>query len=274
MNLQRTSILAAVLALAAAPLAHAETSARGTVSNIGFELIDLDPNDGIIPSINFNVTGGYYFEDPVTRIALADPGSGYAVDVRKNATLLEPFSDSASYAPGGGRAVRASAGVSGRLLDGLVMEAQASSAGGKAEASGGVTSGHIHFILSPNSAVRITADLYATAVRDPALIDGGSYADVRFLIFPNVPEAFGYGGPEVHAGATYNPDWTVDGPFAATHVDYLLSNRAGQSSTSMVTFNAGAIVNTLATSPVPEPATWGMLLGGMGLLAAARRRLG
>lgn len=270
MNLYRTTILSAILGLAVGAPAHAATSAHGTVSNIGFELIDLDPNDGIIPSVNFNVTGDYYWEDPMTRLIFTDERSGLDVDERKNATLLEPFHESAAHTPRPGAALHAQAGASGRLFDGLVLHAQASNAGGDARATGFASSGHIHFILSPNSALRITADLYATAERDPALIDGGSYADVRFQAF-KVWEWGGY-SPDLHVSATFNPDWSSTGQFESTRVDHLIDNRSGQSSIHMITFSASATAATLATSPVPEPATWGMLLGGMGVLAAARRR--
>ncbi|MDQ1834490.1 PEP-CTERM sorting domain-containing protein [Massilia scottii] len=272
MNTYRTAILSAVLSLAAAAPSYAATTARGTVSNIGFELIDLDLNDGITPSLNFNVTGGYYFEDPYTELKLADQRSGYNDTQRQNETMSEPYQRSASYAPSASTALNASASVTGRLFGGLVMQAQASSAGGEAEATSLATSGHVHFILSPNTAVRITADLYATATRAPGLIDGGSYADVHFLIFQDVPESSGYSRPDEHLAATYMPDESTTSLFQATHVDYVLNNRSSASITNMLTFNAMASAHTLATSPVPEPATYGMLLAGLGVLAATARR--
>lgn len=274
MNTYRTAILSAVLTLAAAAPSFAATTASGTVSNIGFELIDLDLNDGITPSLNFNVTGGYYFEDPYTELTLADQRSGYNNTQRQNQTISQPYQSSASYAPSGGTALNASASVTGRLFDGLTMQAQASSAGGEAGANSLATSGHVHFILSPNTALRITADLYATAARAPGLTDGGSYADVQFLIFENVPESTSYSRPDGFFAATYTPG-VSSGLFQAAHVDYLINNRSTGSITNMMSFNAYASAQTLATSPVPEPATYGMLLAGLGVLAAtARRRRG
>ena len=110
MNAHRTAILSAILALAAAVPAQAATTARGTVSNIGFELIDLDPNDGIIPSVSFNVTGNYYWEDPYTSLRFVDQASGLDIDERKSATLFDPFRESGAHA-----GLQASAGASGQL---------------------------------------------------------------------------------------------------------------------------------------------------------------
>ncbi len=271
MNAFRTCILPAVLGVCAVAQSQAQTTAHASVANVAWELIDLTPDDGVAPSISFDVTGNFNFVEPRLSLALIDKDPSVSRYKETSVPLFTPLADSLSYTDSNSTPVTklsASAASTVNLQTGMSAQVQASSdpIGGLAAAF--VDSGYIHFILAPNSALKLSADLEASGAFDPSSSMGYTYAAARLFYFANVPESstnwYPYTMDSVEYEAGDSPEGSV-----ASHVEGLISNGTASPAVSAFAFNAHVITNT---APVPEPATYAMLAAGLLVIGGTLRR--
>lgn len=263
---------ALLLSATAAGGAFAQSTGSATVSDVRFELIDLDPNDGIAPSVTF-------VADPESR-SVADWSRRvlyYESDLKYTQPALNPVSITSSWTspnpntPPGSR-IDLSASVLGGALGALTMQASAEAlyTGGEFFASTRAWSGYVGFLLSPMTAMSVFADaaVHGTAgpLSAPGLVAGGAGG-----VWMQLGSAGSQQTPIVALSQTMQYGYD---PLAELERTLTLgySNTLATSSSHYLVLEAAATVsNSLLTDPpppVPEPATHAMFAAGLGLLGA------
>ncbi|WP_296001607.1 PEP-CTERM sorting domain-containing protein [Rugamonas sp.] len=289
MKLALKALAAACLATAGAP-AFADAYGSATFGNISYTLIDLNPNDGVAASISFLPSSKKYASGAAiggevqTGVINGDePGNQDTIFLTMGAwqnssisrTEHTDLSSVSASVTGSSTGVGFSAlSVSGSALS---SAARSSDFLGHADVP---SNGGLDFILSANTEVVFSA--YASMSANTTIghvhgsPDGESASALMTL------EAAGLGAD----GVTVLDDREQHG----VSVAYTLGHPAGggtdswsgllSSSFSNVgnhatagQFYAGATISGQSIlAAVPEPSTYGMLLGGMTLLAALARR--
>lgn len=277
MHTEFTSLSAAVLlslCIAGSAFAADErrASAHATVSDIHIVLIDLDLNDGIAPALVYRDVPEHWSAE-ATGLVSHKVGESYLwLDSIYSATawgagqhskeLLGPADIAAGRVFG-------QTGSTGTSLEALLLsaDAQADNIVGDTHETAAFTSIYPHyFYLSPNTELSISFDLTVGAS-----IEGGQR----------------YDRARSSASFSINNQW-----FSANHDARMASGQPwdGQAGTFQhtarlvsgarelqVEIGMGAYAETVLTeayavAPVPEPHSWAMMLGGLGLIGAMARR--
>lgn len=232
MNWKKIACTAALTTLAA--VSHAQGTSSATLSGFTYTLIDLDPNDGITPSLTLTnpdywiATAGYPdmtgYPDPVDIITA--PGTAHVATATGSST--------SSY---DGRAVSAITTVSGQSprfsADAIVQW---------------------NFALTPHTAAVIMGygSLAATSTADAAM-DGSAqlFAAYQSTYLDDTIYAYQGANQSKVLNVTFSTgDTELDGRLG------LSVSAAGQS----------------FAAPVPEPETYAMMIAGLAVVAYARRR--
>jgi hypothetical protein len=224
--------------IAASPAQAATIDATASLSGFRFELIDLDLNDNITPSIQFYdpqhraYAQANWSWTPEDRQDIEHAGSVSVTNLDGGAgatTQLHQVSSSAS--------IDAGAGTS-RSLNAYAYQSSA-------------------FTLSPSTGLRVTA-LGTIDVDNP----DGAFAQGRFVFDAQL---FNTAGSASEFQAFSHDYDSRHGSASTILAGYLYTD--GIAREGRFSFNAYAYSYGLA-APVPEPATWGMLAGGLGLIGA------
>jgi MYXO-CTERM domain-containing protein len=226
--------LALALASAAAIPAFAQTGASATASFSHYELVDLDLSDGVTPWLSF--TG----PSTLWSYARIFPGSSDASPVAQSESwvgnMVEVHADGyKAWAQAGPSELSSFAGGGPNLVSSTALT-------------------RLDFLLSPNTGVTFffDANLDTTGGESASLAIAGSKVTFGNDSFPlteiDARDGERFSGYLTASGDVYGTD-AVQGKLWAT-----------------------VYTETRAVSPVPEPAAPAMLLGGLGLLAAIRRR--
>lgn len=222
------------------PAALADVSASSSISGIHYELIDLDPNDGVIPEITFTGSrasaglGFIAWENGVNTGETKSLSSAGTIEVTR------PFGNAA--------ASTSSDGVSTSVF----LQSP-----GPVTSSGSVSSRFVRdFILSPNTGLLWTAVGSLAAVapgvgttlrfEGTLLDDEGSLTQQRR--FSQKYDAWFGGGTVDLYGFLFTDDEALSGDLTVYSSSFALANS------------------------VPEPSTWGMLFAGLAVVAARLRR--
>ena len=142
--------------------AWCDAGAQVSISNFRIELVDLDPNDGIAPSLALDPGSS----GVVAQVFYASRFSGYGTD--SGASAFGPIGTSATALQGYGFA---SGGINGDVMgtQGATLDASASTyaQGGASTATANVTFGNasslVGFTLSPETRIEIVGDSFVAA---------------------------------------------------------------------------------------------------------------
>ena len=267
----RALIIAAAVALSlgiAAP-ARADTQASATLSDIQIRLVDLDPSDGIAPSMSFADGVGSY-ASATARSLTYPPKAGQS-------TLFGagPFGAVSSAADATSTGARAS--VAGDVFtgSGTFQATSFSNLAALGQATGNACIGDSgcepRFILSPETALHVSG---IATLSSAAGDDDRAYAVVILAMDYDVP------GGQVSNGYAEVGAGRFDTPFALTHdivpMSIQLINDSTEPLLGSLSIDVYATSDSQLDAPpstAPEPA--GAALAGLGcltLMAASRLR--
>ena len=260
----RYRLFAAALAatlLATSGAAAAQASASVTFSGIRFTLVDLDPDDGIDPTIAFTgassadantYDGGVGNNSHLDATTFAAPVWATVASTATNSAtawmLGDPYGPGATAHADGSNA----ASPTGRSLASIWFKGSAVNPGSP-----------VDFTLSPHTEVILTGTVDGWASSDQLHNEASASMFVEF-------DADTSQGPKQSLVR-----WDVDtftlarGTQYDMHHDISVSFVNDESIDLLGNMNGG--VSVLVASSVPEPWTAAMLLAGAGLLAARRR---
>jgi hypothetical protein len=284
------ALAAACLAVAAGP-AFADAHGTATFGNVTVTLIDLDPNDGIAASISFlpNPTmyaGGAYIygeaetgqtggSDPGHQLGRYEKTGAWQTTNVKGSTKTDLASSSASVS-GSASGV----GFSGLSLSGTALSSTDDHSRFYAYAGVPASYENKGFILSANTmvtfSVNATLGVNTTLGYTPGALEGEAAAATLRLYagaFGADPGAILDGTHEQSVSVHYF-DGDLPGPASDSWSGVMsasFSNLSSQSGRGEFWADA-SISGRSVISAVPEPATYGMLLGGLGLIGAVARR--
>jgi hypothetical protein len=274
-------LAASVLAGMAHGAAASATSAGG-IGPVTITLVDLDPGDGITPSILFAPDAG------------GNSGGTVSGELRSWTPDAETFREfrsqgfgTASSADAGRSLPMASAGGSITGLAGIGFSALgAQGQAGSDPASRGsydvtAQSAWVGFTLSANTAVRFSAGAWAQGATSTGGDPSTGWDEAGGALV-----ALSAGGPDAGGSIVWDDDeriatasYTLDGA-GNVHGDaqswsgllsVSFSNHTGASADGIFTAEARAFGHS-AIAAVPEPATNAMLLAGLGLVGLVARR--
>lgn len=277
MNPRRIAVASALIACALTTTAHAElltASASVSLTNLTFTLIDLDPTDGIAPSISIYDTGGLpSFELRAQEATLGSNGQW----TRKES--FNPVNAEMFLAPG----QAAVNSTTGQSLSEVTMSSvttrastsldtsdpsQAFKRVALSEAVSPCCAGaffYVKFELGTNTALRLQGDYSLMAQLNP----GPTAANEA-----NAWLQLALGQFALNEFAQVKQGGQLDASTAGS-IDFTLSNDTTQ--TKFASFSlwsrAEAVVES-RVSPIPEPSSVALLLAGLGVAAACTRRRG
>jgi len=234
MNIQRT-LIAAVLAATAAT-ASAQHTAGSSVGNLGYQLIDLAPDDGIAPWIGLDSHGAEAYASVYDQ-------EGNEIDGKR----IDGFGTTGfdnNYASLHATAQPDLASVLLTLHSGY----------GYADANRS-----FRFTLSPHTQVvfSVDADLWASPEAP-----GASWPTVLAELYGSLP---GFNDGERFMSTLRLAGSAQHGTLSVT------ASSQDDWGNGILSFNAYAVAESHA-APIPEPAAPALLLGGLAMLAIARRR--
>jgi len=275
----KITVTAMALALSvSAPLsAQAATTSTASLHGFSVTLYDLNPGDGVAPSITFANSGAY---GSYVRTSASDGAVG---SQSNNAWSLQSFGPASASAAVG--LAQASAAISGSLNGGgLTYSAQGSIGdfqgltfsvspytlavfNGTFDLFAQTTVGQItttqpYYYLTENSGASASISVYGAGV---AGSQGSQQSSQSRQIYAYSNQVYDpQTGQYTFTGQTFSE---VAVPLAASFTNFTSGSQSG-------TLNLSLSVTGTSSIPaaVPEPATYAMMFAGLAVLLAARRR--
>lgn len=268
-----TALAAAMSAALLLASANASASGHGTVTldHFSYTLTDLDPNDGIAPSITFLPMSGAPGDAAFVQLEYAFGPSSEPVIKRSVGTEPISLEDTRSST----MALGASASGLGSLATtSLSASLRADNDNYLGTLTSSAWSGTEAFVLSPHTELSLIATVHLDGAMAPnAFSDFGLGAEIRLDPTPN--HLFTLEGD-------YGSNASA-GPVSFDRIMHVVGAYANDNDTSL-TGTLQLVVSTRADgfgyqgtgdggipSPVPEPAQAAMYAVGLGLLLARRR---
>lgn len=278
--------------------AFAGATSSATLNGFTVTLYDLNPGDGVAPSIAFTLANGLY--GSYVRTSATDGAIGSQA---ANAWSLQPFGPTQADSVVG--LAQASAAISGSLASGLNLSAQGSAGGtltpgfGSDYAASAATASSdnyyysMNFLLSPNTLAVFggTYDLFAQTTVGQVSMQQPPYTSYSESAYASVTVGVNGVGPSgsgtqqnsqnqsLNASYTtsYNPQtgqWVYTGQtFSVLDVQLAASftNASAAAITGSLSLSLGVSGNSRILAAIPEPSTYLLMLAGVAALIARRR---
>lgn len=255
-SITTTSVTVGLAFFATASMADT-VSSSASVSNVHYQLIDLNPNDGIAASISF---AGSFNQ---SSSEVYDISKGQKQDSQTTTDLSSVY---ANVVLGDGQAAAGiSTPASGGTFGNLYTKGYQSGTGSFSAYSGMNAS----FTLSANTVLVLFGTIGGHATSGSPWTPNNTATSwaVFDVTGPTLPNG---GGIQY---ASVNRNWSNEHGPQSSYENFTLSyvNGQQQATTGFLSANMSSGARNTA-QPVPEPETWGMLLGGLALVGALARR--
>lgn len=250
-----------LVSMLAAGTAQGAMTASAELSSWNLTLIDLDPNDGVTPSITWtgplSGSSGWSKVD----VSIGDSNADWTFDSTRFGYSQQPHSYEYSIFRG------SSGGSMNGDPENMQMRSWVEFVGADGawnKTKNSVGSGYLPFVLSPMTTLTVSADVLMTApptdlpyvVHALSTASGQLFVDGRWVNGVSFDSA-NYGGVP---SLTKTLSYTLTNGTAATEDHQLF-----------VSVASGISAN-FSIAAVPEPSTWGMLLLGAATIGAVARR--
>lgn len=244
MSLKKIASIAGISALAmAATSASQAATSSSSITHFSYSLVDLDPNDGIAPSLSLT-SPSYWF---ATGYYPDGFGSPDPVDILTQA---------------GTSSISTTEGDATSRGDGSANVSSVVNATGHPTLLAAHATTQWHFVLTPHTAVVLTGDgSIHGEVTDSVATDAVSQLFAAYRTTPAAPSET-YNSDSLYA--YYGRDQSRQLSINFSSGDVELSGRLG--------ISTDAYGQNISPLPVPEPATYAMLMGGLLAVAAVSRR--
>lgn len=245
-------------------------SASASVSNFRFTLADLDIDDRNFPSLSYVMPLEGYEDGWASAGAQYGPQRTEVTYSERTYQIVpgQTVSHGTAHTEGSST-LSTSSTVGGLPLGSLALSAtaSASNSNGMTWATADARSPAV-FHLSPYTALTITFELSANSANLDAEAPGYAESWARVAVFTSgaTPSFF----EEFEVRHALGADRFGDIGEAGTR--FFMAQLSSGAETLEVHVEASAVASVQAISPVPEPHTWGMLLGGLALVGAAGAR--
>lgn len=280
MRLQTLALVAATAL--GAPAAHAASSADASFTGIGFQLIDLNPTDGIAPWISFAAGARTEVSAWVSAPFSSQSGSAARPGVLQTVQTSAAIDNGTAAAQAGPDSLSASGFTEGLLPfeTGFGSSTFQASARGASWWSG--------FTLSPNTLLVITGlgqvQASTTVGLDASFNSESASAQISLSVSGQGID--GGGQQSSSDGLSTYASWTSvwngqswgyagESRSGSDTLSASFLNISGQSITGTLDLNVSLSGHSAVAAPtqaVPEPSTWALMLGGLGLCASLARR--
>ncbi len=233
--------------------AFADVNATSRLYNTGFQLIDLDLNDGITPGLVFSNSP---WSGGSSNLSAYQPGYPDASDYKSHHDMQ---AYSASVNAG---VTRVSASYSGGSYFADFAAAGSTTVG----SFHGYTSQSIVFYLTPKTRLVVFGDAQAS-------LQFSGQGDARGFAYSaaSLSNWTDSGGDVSYSGLIEGDSSWIRDKQITEHFSINMNNNADHQITGYM--NLSAQVNgSSGPAPIPEPETWAMMLGGLAALAALARR--
>lgn len=256
-SITTTSVTVSLTLFATSSMADT-VSASASVSNLHYQLIDLNPNDGIAASISFAGS----VNQSATEVF--DASKGVQRDTQTTHDISSIYSNIV-LGDGQASAGFSAASTSGSFGDFYTKGYQSGVGSFSADSGMNAT-----FTLSANTVLVFYGNIGGHA-SGPAPWDQNHQASSH--------ASFGFYGPTLpnNGGTQYaaiNRDWNTYYGATGSFENFTLSfvNGQQQATTGYLWASMKSTGTNVNAAPVPEPETWGMLLAGLALTGAVARR--
>lgn len=259
------TLVAALMAVFASAAAHAQVaSAVAELKQLHFELIDLDPDDGITPSLSWSS------DKPVSYFAMVQPFVFPGHTIQGGSAALGQGLSDAAYNDWPSTRLEVSITEGDIFTLGLgpsLRSAGTSTTGGSL--LGGPSLQSV-VTLSPHTRLQLSATVGTVALSNVG-IGGLAIASLEFCPAP----AEGADPCQDRGLINYSSAWVArQAGWVDTFVPGSLTVAWDNTTDSAASkyMSAGTYVQLDATAPVPEPAQWLLFAAGLGVMATKRRR--